>query len=119
MLIEDFLLTFPENQGARALVDNVVRGNAFGLGGTDVNGFELVYDGNGTGNCFAGNTGVEQTIPTDGSTLAACQHPAANAFSQTTQNFMLSLAGQVAMSAWDKHPHPARPRFEPLELWQP
>ena len=39
-------------------VGNVVRDNAFGLGGTDLNGRELAYDGNGSGNCFSGNTGV-------------------------------------------------------------
>ena len=32
---------------------------------------------------------------------------------------MLSLAGEGALAAWDKHPHPAKPGFEPLELWQP
>ena len=60
-----------ENPQARALVGNVVRDNAFGLDGTDLNGRELAYDGNGTDNCFAGNTGVAVTIPADGSTLAA------------------------------------------------
>jgi hypothetical protein len=119
VLIEAFVLAKAENQGARALVDNVVRDNDFGLGGTDVNGYELVYDGNGTGNCFSGNVGVEQTIPADGSTLAACPHPAANAFSQDIQNYMLTLAGQAAIGAWDKHAHPAKPGFEPLELWKP
>ena len=45
--IEGFLLE--ENPQARALVGNVVRNNEFGLGGTDLNGRELAYDGNGSG----------------------------------------------------------------------
>jgi hypothetical protein len=118
-LIEGFLLAAPENQDARALVGNEVRDNDFGLGGTDVNGIELVYDGNGSDNCFGGNAGVQQTIPADGSTLAACPFSGANAFSQATQNYMLTLVGESAIGAWDKHPHPAKPGFQPLELWQP
>jgi hypothetical protein len=39
--------------------------------------------------------------------------------SQATQTYMISLTGQAAIGVWDKHPHPAKPGFEPLELWQP
>ena len=35
-----------ENPQARALIGNVVRDNAFGLEGTDLNGRDLAYDGN-------------------------------------------------------------------------
>jgi hypothetical protein len=118
-LIEGFLLQEPENQEARALVGNVVRDNAFGLDGTDVNGFELAYDGNGSGNCFSGNAGVAHTIPADGATLAACPFTGANAFNTSTQLQMLSLAGEGALKAWNKHPHPPKPGIEPLELYQP
>ena len=69
-LIEGILLE--ENPQARDLIGNIVRDNAFGLGGTDLNGRELAYDGNGSGNCFGGNIGVSVTIPADGSTLTPC-----------------------------------------------
>ena len=81
--IEGILLQ--ENPQAIDLVGNDVRGNAFGLDGTDLNGRELAYDGNGTDNCFAGNTGVSVTIPADGATLAACPFAGANPFSPATQ----------------------------------
>ncbi len=84
--IEGILL--PENPQAKALEGNIVRDNAFGLDGTDLNGRELAYDGNGSGNCFGANTGVSVTIPADGSTLAACPFTGANAFSAATQGEM-------------------------------
>ena len=54
--IEGILLE--DNPQAKALEGNIVRNNAFGLDGTDLNGRELAYDGNGSGNCFGPNTGV-------------------------------------------------------------
>ena len=83
-----------------------MRDNAFGLDGTDLNGRELAYDGNGTDNCFGGNTGVSVTIPADGSTLAACPFAGANAFSQPTKDQMLALAGREQRGGLD--PPPAR-----------
>ena len=96
-----------------------MRDNAFGLGGTDLNGRDLVYDGNGTGNCFAGNTGVSVTIPADGSTLAACPFAGANAFSPATQAELLSFAGEAAVARWNKHPHAPKPGYVPLEVYTP
>jgi hypothetical protein len=116
-LLEGVLLE--KNPQARALVGNVVRDNAFGLDGTDLNGRELAYEGNGSDNCFSGNTGVSVTIPADGSTLAACPFTGANAFSADVQAQMLGLAGEAAVGAWIKHPHAPKPGFEPLEIYQP
>jgi hypothetical protein len=113
--IEGILLE--ENPQARALVGNIVRNNAFGLDGTDLNGRELAYDGNGTDNCFGGNTGVSVTIPADGSTFAACPFTGANAFSSQAQTQMLSLAGKNSVAAWIKQPHAPKAGFEPLELY--
>ena len=42
------------------LIGNTVRGNAFGADGTDLNGYDLYYDGDGSGNCFGPNTGVSR-----------------------------------------------------------
>jgi hypothetical protein len=96
-----------------------VRDNQFGLDGTDLNGRELAYNGNGSGNCFSGNTGVSVTIPADGSTFAPCPFTGANAFSQPASDQMLSLAGEASVAAWNRHPHAPKPGFEPLELYTP
>ena len=116
-VVEAFLLS--ENPQARALEGNVVRDNRFGLGGTDLNGRELVYDGNGTGNCFGGNTGVSVTIPADGSTLAPCPFTGANAFSPPVQAQMIELAGKAGVAKQIRHPHAPKDGFEPLELYTP
>ena len=49
--VESILVT--KTPEARTLERNVIQNNAFGLGGTDVNGVDIAYDGNGTGNCFS------------------------------------------------------------------
>jgi hypothetical protein len=108
-----------KNPQARALVGNTITGNAFGLDGTDLNGHDLAYDGNGTGNCIANNTGIQATLPADGSTLATCPFGAANAFSQDVQNQLLAFTGAGGLNGWVRHPHAARPGFEPLELYKP
>ena len=50
---------------ARALIGNQISGNVFGAGGEDLNGRDLAFDGNGTGNCWGPNTGVQNTLPAD------------------------------------------------------
>src|SRR4051812_34114488 len=99
---------------ARALSGNVVQNNQFGLGGTDVNGYDIAYDGNGTNNCFS-MAGVTSMFPTDGSTFAGCG--GMNAFSKPTQDAMTGWIGENALKFWNKHPHPAKPGFEPLEVF--
>src|SRR4029078_12526541 len=71
---------------ARTLSGNVVQNNQFGLGGTDVNGFDISYAGNGTNNCFA-MAGVTSMFPADGATFAGCG--GANAFSKPVQDTMV------------------------------
>ena len=118
-MVEGFLLE--ENPQARALVGNVVRDNASDSDGTDLNGRDLAYDGNGSGNCFGGNAGVASvTIPADGSTLAACPFSGANAFSSAAQVELASLPrARPPCRSWIKHPHAPKPGYEPLELYQP
>jgi hypothetical protein len=115
--LEGFLLQ--ENPQARALVGNVLRGNAFGRGGSDRNGRDLAYDGNGTDNCFGPNDGVSVTLPADGSTFAPCPYSGANTFNQDAQGQMVALAGEAAVAAWIKHPHAPKPGYEPLEIYEP
>jgi hypothetical protein len=104
---------------ARALVGNEVTNNAFGLNGTDTNGRDIGYDGNGSDNCISGNTGVAVTVPADASTFAACPFAGANAFSSDVQLALLQFTGQAAVNGWVKHDHPPKPGFTPLEVYKP
>ncbi len=110
--VEDILIE--KNPLARHLERNVVRGNQFGLNGTDVNGFDVAYDGNGTGNCFSMD-GVTSAFPADRSTFAGCE--GANAFSKPVQDTMLTWIAENALKAWNKHPHPPKQGFTPLEVF--
>ena len=109
--IEGILLA--ENPDARSLERNIVRNNQFGLGGTDTNGHDLMYDGNGSDNCFS-REGVSSTFPADGSTFAGCGGP--NAFSQTVQDGMIGFTGENALNGWVQHPHPAKPGYRAFEV---
>jgi hypothetical protein len=111
--IEGVLLQ--KNPDAKSLDRNVVRNNQLGLNGTDTNGVDLMYDGNGSDNCFS-MEGVSSTFPADGSTFAGCG--GANAFSASVQAQMLSYIGENAVKAWAKHPHPAKPGITPLEVFE-
>ena len=96
----------------------MVRNNPFGLGGTDLNGRELAYNGNGSGNCFGGNIGVSVTIPADGSTLTPCDPAGTNALNPGALNEMLALAGEASVAAVElRHPHAPKPGYTPLELY--
>ena len=59
--------------------------------------------------------GVTSTFPADGSTFAGCG--GANAFSQAVQDAMIGWIGESALKVWNKHPHPAKPGFTPLEVF--
>jgi hypothetical protein len=111
--IEGILLA--ENPDARSLERNVVRNNSFGQGGSDANGVDLMYDGNGSDNCFS-MAGVSATFPADGSTFAGCS--GANAFSKPVQDAMLGFIGENALKGWKKHPHPAKAGYKPLEVFE-
>jgi hypothetical protein len=122
--IQQLLLSFesdPALQEAAILRNNVVRGNNFGLDGTDLNGRDMFYDGSGTGNCFADNTTRSPNVPTDNSTFAPCPGPANNAFSSTTQQEGISWIAGVDKADpnsfekfWIRHPHAARKGVTPL-----
>src|SRR4051794_9624573 len=86
--IEGILLE--KHPDARSLERNIVRNNQLGQGGADINGHDIMYDGNGSDNCFS-MEGVSSMFPADGSTFAGCGGP--NAFSQSVQDQMLGLTG--------------------------
>ena len=103
---------------ARALIGNRVTGNVFGAGGEDLNGRDLGYDGNGSDNCWGPNTGVQNTLPADGSVYASCPFSGANAFSQDAQTELVGYAGPNALKGWIKHPHKAKAGYTPLEVYK-
>lgn len=115
-LVESILVKDKENSALRG---NVVRNNQFGLGGADRNGRDLGYDGNGTANCFAGNTGVVVTLPADGSTLAGCPFAGANTFSPAVQGEAYGFSGDTRQRFWVKHPHAPKQGYAPLEVYKP
>lgn len=104
----------------QTLVGNKVMNNQLGLGGQDLNGYDLFYDGDGSDNCFSGNTGVATMLPADGSTFAACPFSGANAFNSDSQQTAFNWAlNSNHEAAWQRHPHVAKKGYTPLEQWTP
>ena len=68
-----------------------VTGNAFGLNGTDTNGRDIVYDGNGSDNCFSATPASTSMFPADGSTFATARAAAPTRSASDVQNQMLAL----------------------------
>jgi len=111
--LQQFLL---KQKDAQDLVGNTVRFNQMGMNGTDPNGRDLFYDGNGTGNCFSDNEGAKVTFPADGSTFAACPFTGANAFSADAQQQAVSWAVDADHEKdWVRGPHVAKKGITPLE----
>jgi hypothetical protein len=108
--IDGILLT--ENPLAISLDRNVVRGNVFGLGGTDVNGRDVTYDGSGSNNCFTLAAG-DTTYPANRSTIARCQ--GANGMQPAARDQMVQWVGTGALAGWNRHPHPPKRGYTPLE----
>jgi hypothetical protein len=110
-----------KNPAQRPLINNVISSNVFGLGGTDLNGRDLAYDGGGSGNCFANNTGVTAVFPTDGSTIVPCSTPPTpNVFSQAARDTAIGWVTDATHEAgWIPHPHAPQPGQTPIEHWPP
>lgn len=108
-----------KDKGAQDLVGNQIKNNAFGKNGTDLNGRDLFYDGNGTDNCISGNTGVQISAPADQSTFAPCPFTGPNAFSQTAQGEAVGWATAAdPTEAWLRHPHADVTSVQPLEQFK-
>jgi hypothetical protein len=104
----------------QTLIGNTVKNNVFGAGGADLNGFDLYYDGDGSGNCFGPNTGVTSELPPDGSTFENCPFSGPNAFNQNAQNIAFGWAvNPDHEAAWVRHPHAAKAGYTPLVVWTP
>jgi plastocyanin len=103
------------------LKDNEIVDNQMGLGGADLNGRDLLFDGSGSGNCFSGNNLRSPNLPADNSTFAACPFSGPNAFSGPTQAeaFNWALAPSKAKpdsfeQFWVRHPHASRKGVKPF-----
>ncbi len=105
---------------AADLIGNQVHDNQFGLGGADLNGRELFYDGSGSDNCFGPNVGVTTTTPADGSTFAPCPFTGVNAFNAAAQSEAInwSVGDPTHEAFWIRHPHAAKPGLTPLEHYK-
>jgi hypothetical protein len=124
-MLQQFLLNSSAKENRRQktvganpgeLAGNAIRNNAFGLDGTDLNGRDLFYDGNGRDNCVGPNAGVQATEPADGSTFAPCPFTGANAFDAAAQKAAIAWALDPTHEAgWIKHPHAAKAGYTPLE----
>jgi hypothetical protein len=105
-----------ENPQAVSLDRNIIRNNEFGLGGTDANGRDVTYDGSGSDNCFT-LAPTDTTFPADRSTVDTCTGP--NGLDDAARTQMIGWTGQGALSAWSKHPHPAKSGYKPLVIFNP
>jgi hypothetical protein len=101
---------------AIALQRNTVRDNQFGLGGADLNGRDIAYDGSGNDNCFGPNT-IMSPSP-DTAAPPSCPFAGQNAHSDADRNTMLSWIGEQAVAHWIKHPHAAKKGYKPLEVYK-
>ena len=82
---------------------NIVRNNAFGLNGTDENGCDIVYGGNGSDNCFTIGGDRHRARPVD----ARARAQGKNTFSQAAQDQMVQWIGRERAQWLEAAPPPA------------
>ena len=104
---------------AKDVFGNVVEGNQLGLNGTDLNGYDMFYDGAGSGNCFGANALTSPNIPADNSTFAACPGPDPNAYNADLDKMAADWVVDPVGAHWVRHDHAPKPGYNPLELWTP
>ena len=107
-------LSKPDNQDTIA---NRFEGNKLGLGGTDLNGYDLFYDGSGSGNCWGDNDLHSPNIPEDNHTFATCPFTGTNAFDQGLDSLVIGWVADPAGAHWVRHEHAPKAGYNPLELW--
>jgi hypothetical protein len=112
----------PKVAEAAVLRNNVVRRNEFGAG-NDLNGLDLVYDGNGSGNCFENNVTRSPSFPASNGPFSACpgpnpNHTEAGALPQIISMSVGDPKDPASFEAhWVKHPHATRKGIKPLERY--
>jgi hypothetical protein len=112
--IKQFVLSQAD---AADTIGNTIQGNKLGLDGTDLNGYDMFYDGSGSGNCFTDNTNPSPNIPADNSTFAPCPNAGPNAFNQDLDNMAIGWVADPTGAHWVRHDHAAKPGYNPLEVW--
>jgi plastocyanin len=110
---------FLEATDAIDMRDNVVRGNRFGLDALDKNGRDLVYTGNGTGNCFENNAGVETTVPADPAAFPACPGPDNQDNTESIQLMFAAGVEKKYRENWLQQSHTPIQGIEPLTDYRP
>jgi len=108
-----------KQQDARDLIGNRILNNVFGNAGNNLNGRDLFYDGDGSGNCVGPNTSVQLTVPADGSTFQPCPFTGANTFSSSAQGEAVNwtITDPTHEAFWIKHPQAPIPGITPMEHW--
>lgn len=100
------------------LKKNKVTGNTFGMNGTDLNGRDLAYNGNGSDNCFENNTGVLKTFPETASTFPGCTPPITNVADAAALGQMFDWALNADHEAnWVRGTHVSKPGITALEAY--
>lgn len=87
------------------LVNNQVSNNQFGKAGADLNGRDMIYDGSGTGNCFAGNTTMSPNVPADNKTFVACGQTPPKDDAALAEGLTWSLDSADHEKYWLRHSH--------------
>jgi hypothetical protein len=105
---------------AANLKNNVFRNNVFGKNslaadGQDLNGRDIYYGGDGSGNCFEGNQTLSPNLPADNSTLVACGQP--NSPNNDAIGEAVSFSIDPPEQHWIKNPHATVDGATPLEHW--
>ncbi len=115
-MVQQLLL---KQRDAQELEGNVIKGNQFGKDGTDLNGRDLFYDGDGKDNCFQDNTGVRVTLPDDPEVFPVCSQTGPNSLRTKMQETAVdwALGDNTHEANWVVSPHAAIPGRTPLEHW--
>jgi hypothetical protein len=96
--------------------NNVFGVNALAANAPDLDGRDMFYAGDGSGNCFEGNKTSAPNLPSDNSTFVACgQQDVPNNDALTTA---VGFTGDSTHEAnWVKNPHATIDGITPLEHW--
>ena len=109
-----------EDQSKAAPIGNEITNNDFGLGGNDLNGRDMAYDGSGSRNCFSGNTVRSQNVPANNGTFAPCPGPEANTRDDSVlQEAANWITDETHEKYWILNPHAPHEGYNPLEHWTP
>src|SRR3954454_18033852 len=117
-MVTDFAIAKPQNQKFADPIGNEIKGNDLGLGGSDLNGRDVGYDGSGRDNCIDDVLG-SPTLPSDKHTFKPCPFSGSNGpldASVLTEGLGW-INDNTHEAHWIKHPHVAHRGYRVLEHW--